>query len=105
MTTTPAYPHLLESAFALGLADGAFAARWETPGPAGTTCRGRPPDAFAGYLWGDAPGTPPSGLALNAPLWYERGYAEGLAAERQRLARRRDAAAWDLVRHLARGRG
>jgi hypothetical protein len=102
MTTTPTYPHLLEAAFALGRADGAFAARWEPPGSSGgSTSRGRPPDEFARYLWGGTPGTPPSGLSLNAPLWYDRGYAEGLAAERERLALRRDAAAWDLVRHLA----
>ncbi len=106
MSTPPSYRTLLDAAFALGRADGTFAARWEPSETSfGTTSRGRSPEAFARYLWGDQPGAPPSGLELNAPLWYASGYAEGLAAERRRLDARRDAAAWDLVRQLVRGRG
>ena len=106
MSTPPSYRNLLDAAFSLGRADGTYAARCEPleTFPA-TTSRGRTPEAFAHYLWGHQPGAPPSGLELNAPIWYASGYADGLAAERRRLDARRDAAAWDLVRQLVRGRG
>ena len=108
MSTPPSYRKLLDAAFALGRADGTVAARCEpleTDASGGTTFRGRTPEAFARYLWGHQPGAPPSGLELNAPLWYAAGYAEGLAAERRRLDVRRDAAAWEVVRQLVRGCG
>jgi hypothetical protein len=81
-TATPRYPDLLGTAYSLGRADGEFAARFELPGmPDGASCRGRSPTAFARMLWGDS-GEPPSGLELNAPLWYGRGFTDGLAAGR-----------------------
>jgi hypothetical protein len=85
------YLHLLEVAHALGHADGGLAASIEPAGPVGpqpTSCRGRDPEEFARLLWADRPGAPPSGLRLNAPLWYADGFAEGLAAERLRPSRR-----------------
>jgi hypothetical protein len=105
----PSYGDLLASARSLGRADGLFAARFE---PAGSpeagcpVCQGRDPDEFAAWLWGDQPGPPPSGLVVNAPLWYARGFAEGLADERRRTAdRRRDAFAWIMVRTRTLPRG
>jgi hypothetical protein len=92
----PSYRALLETAHALGRADGCSAARFEPAGPVGPPspyCQGRDPEQFARHLWADRPGTPPSGLAVNAPLWYATGFAEALAAERERIARRADAAA------------
>jgi len=91
------YGDLLESAYALGRADGRFAARLEPadPPPAPCACcQGRSPEAFARFLWGDQPGEPPSGLELNAPLWYARGFAEAVTAERLRAERQRDESAW-----------
>jgi hypothetical protein len=80
------YLSLLEAAHALGHADGGLAA-WVEPsgsvGPQSATCRGREPEEFARLVWGDRPGAPPSGLRVNAPLWYAHGFAEGLAAERR----------------------
>jgi hypothetical protein len=80
------YLSLLEVAHALGHADGGLAA-WVEPscsvGPQSATCRGREPEEFARLVWGDRPGAPPSGLRVNAPLWYAHGFAEGLAAERR----------------------
>ncbi len=81
------YLHLLQLAHSLGHADGGLAAGMEPAepvGPRSTSCRGRDPEEFALLLWGDRPGAPPSGLRLNAPLWYAHGFAEGLAAERRR---------------------
>ena len=83
---------LLEEALELGRADGAFAAAFEPPGPVdprSERCLGRTPAEFARLLW-DGPGDPPSGLELNAPLWYFTGFAEGLdrAARRRRTADR-----------------
>ena len=100
----PSYADLLEAARALGCADGRSAARWglaDLPGTDRPTCGGRDPERFARLLWGDRPGDPPSGLELNAPLWYTDGFAEALAAERDRADRRRDTAAWSCVRALA----
>ena len=81
------YLQLLEAAHSLGSADGALAASIEpagSVGPESTSCRGREPEEFARLLWADRPGAPPSGLRVNAPLWYAHGFAEGLAAERRR---------------------
>jgi hypothetical protein len=88
----PPYWALLETAHAFGRRDGHAAARFEPHGPVdppSTCCRGRDPAAFARLLWGDRPGDPPSGLEVNAPLWYARGFADGLAAERRWAERRR----------------
>jgi len=105
---SPAYPDLLEAAYSLGRADGVFAARIEVgePDPSSRVCQGRDPEQFARWLWGEQPGPPPSGLELNAPLWYARGFATGLADERRRETdRRRDAFAWIELRgrRIARG--
>jgi hypothetical protein len=83
------YQQLLQEAREIGRADGRFAAAFEGPdGPAGhgDRCLGRTPSAFAELLWEGRPGTPPSGLVVNAPLWYATGFAEGL---RERAARPR----------------
>jgi hypothetical protein len=94
---SPSYDDLLQAAYAFGRADGSFAARFEPPEPleAGSpVCQGRDPGEFARWLWGDHPGPPPSGLEVNAPVWYGQGFAEGLAEARRRAAdRRQDAAA------------
>jgi hypothetical protein len=79
------YRQLLEEAQELGRTDGRFAAEFEAPGNTtggSACCLGRMPAEFALLLWEDRPGTPPSGLELNAPLWYATGFAEGLAAGR-----------------------
>ena len=93
--------HLLEVAHALGHADGGLAASIEPAGPVDpqpTSCRGREPGEFARLLWADRPGAPPSGLRLNAPLWYAQGFADALADERRPAADRwRDPAALALV--------
>ena len=91
------YLQLLEVAYSLGRADGGLAARVEpedSVAPQSTCCQGHEPEEFARLLWADRPGAPPSGLRLNAPLWYAHGFAEGLAAERQRDRYRQAAAAW-----------
>jgi hypothetical protein len=99
---SPRYGDLLEAAYSLGRADGLFAAEFEpeeTPAATGRVCQGRTPEEFARWLWDDAPGTPPVGLTVNGPLWYARGFADGLADERVRAAaRRRDAFAWFVLR-------
>lgn len=85
----PSWPYLalLEVAHSLGRSDGGLAAQLEPAGstaPQSALCRGREPGEFARLLWADLPGAPPSGLRLNAPLWYAHGFAEGLAAARRR---------------------
>src|SRR4051812_16623175 len=108
---TPRYGDLLEAAYSLGRADGLFAAAFEPDDGSSVcapVCQGRTPDEFAAELWGDQPGPPPSGLSVNAPLWYADGYAAGLANERRRIAaRRREAFAWIALRsrQLPRGKG
>jgi hypothetical protein len=100
----PCYRDLLEAAWSLGRADGLLAAAFEpgAPDPGCPICQGRDPAEFARWLWGGQPGPPPSGLEVNAPLWYARGFATGLADERRRAAdRRRDAFAWILLRGRA----
>ncbi|TFV68190.1 UNVERIFIED_ORG: hypothetical protein E4P37_00440 [Bacillus sp. AZ43] len=89
--SAPTYEQLLDEAWELGRADGRFAAAFEPAGqaPARTDrCLGRVPEAFARLLWDDASGSPPSGLELNAPLWYASGFAEGLAVGRADVGRR-----------------
>jgi hypothetical protein len=79
--STPTYRQLLEIALELGRADGWFAAAFEAPGSGNghaPRCLGRSPEEFARLLWGRAD-EPPSGLEVNAPLWYATGFAEGLA--------------------------
>ena len=88
-SSAPTYVQLLHEAHELGRADGQFAAAFEPPGGlvAGSPrCLGRTPAEFARLLWEDRPGSPPSGLEQNAPLWYATGFAEGLrvAAQRRR---------------------
>ena len=87
----PPYWALLETAHAFGRRDGHAAARFEPHGPVdrpSTCCRGREPEEFGRLLWADRPGAPPSGLRVNAPLWYAHGFSEGLAVERRRPGRR-----------------
>jgi hypothetical protein len=82
------YLQLLDEALELGRLDGRFAAAFEAPGAViGDRCLGRSPAAFARLLWEGRPGTPPSGLELNAPLWYAAGFREGLAAAAVRQPR------------------
>jgi hypothetical protein len=79
----PTYRQLLEMAEELGRADGLLAAALEPAGGwtgEGPRCLGRTPAEFAVLLWKGRPGTPPSGLELNAPHWYAAGFAEGLRA-------------------------
>ena len=88
--SAPTYRQLLEEAQELGRADGRFAAAFERPGTSagsGPRCLGRTPAEFARLLWADQPGSPPSGLELNAPRWYVAGFAEGLRTEAARQAR------------------
>src|SRR4051794_6703557 len=91
----PGYRDLLQVPWSLGRADGLFAATFEpddAPAPCCPVCQGRTPEEFADWLWGDQPGAAPSGLTINAPLWYASGFAQGLADERRRIAAgRRDA--------------
>jgi hypothetical protein len=75
------YRQLLEQARELGRIDGRLAAALESsagPARAGPRCLGRTPAEFAQLLWEGQPGTPPSGLELNAPHWYAAGFTEGL---------------------------
>jgi len=77
------YQQLLDEALELGRLDGRFAAAFEPAGrvAAGSDrCLGRSPAAFARLLWEGRPGLPPTGLEVNAPLWYATGFREGLAA-------------------------
>jgi len=110
-TPIPGYGDLLQAAWSLGRADGLFAAAFEpdiAPRPATDVSQGRDPEEFAAELWGDQPGPPPSGLVLNAPLWYADGFVNGLADERRRIAtRRREAFAWIRLRTrpIPRGQG
>jgi hypothetical protein len=94
------YRQLLEEAQELGRADGRFAAEFEAPGSAiggSPRCLGRTPAEFTLLLWEDRPGTPPSGLELNAPLWYATGFAEGLAV---RAAQPSGVAEWARTRRV-----
>ena len=78
----PTYAELLEEAQELGRLDGALAAALEVPDtgiPTGERCLGRTPPEFARLLWEGRPGDPPTGLEVNAPLWYATGFAEGVA--------------------------
>jgi hypothetical protein len=79
------YRLLLDRAYALGLADGCSAADLE-PGSTGSvvppSCRGRSAAEFARLLWVDRSGSPPAGLEANAPLWYARGFIDGLDVRR-----------------------
>jgi hypothetical protein len=81
-TDTGIYQNLLHTAYVRGRDDGVFAARFE-PGecmaPVGPVCQGRTPADFARALWSHRPGEPPGGLELNAPHWYARGFADGVA--------------------------
>jgi hypothetical protein len=84
----PTYRQLLAEAQEVGRLDGRFAAAFEPAGSElGNRCLGRSPADFARLLWGDRPGEPPTGLELNAQLWYATGFAEGLAAGRVELGR------------------
>ena len=98
--SAPTYLQLLEEAQELGRADGRFAAAFEPPGGviAGSPrCLGRTPAEFARFLWENRPGSPPSGLEQNAPLWYATGFAEGLAS---RAAQRARVADWARTRRV-----
>jgi len=76
---TTTYGQLLDEALELGRADGRFAAAFEPESaPRGGRCLGRTPAEFARLLWEGRPGTPPSGLELNAPHWYATGFGQGL---------------------------
>jgi len=98
--SAPTYRQLLKEAQELGRLDGRFAAAFEDPsstvGDCGR-CLGRTPAEFARLLWEDRPGTPQSGLELNAPLWYATGFAEGLAS---RAAQRARVADWARTRRV-----
>lgn len=98
--SAPTYRQLLEEAKELGRLDGRFAASFEdagnTVGDSGR-CLGRTPAEFARLLWEDRPGSPPSGLELNAPLWYATGFAEGLASRAAQQARVAD---WARTRRV-----
>ena len=102
------YRRALETARALGHADGCLAADLESdlgfdlradtavdpaPPAVGTWCRGLAPERFAALVWGGSGGAAPAGVVLNAPLWYLQGFGEALARAR---SRRPD-------RHVARG--
>ena len=90
--SAPSYPDLLEAARAFGSADGWSAAGSGSAAPPGTDRPwggGRDPEDLARLLWGHRPGDPPSGLELNAPLWYDSGFAEALAAARRRAEQTR----------------
>ncbi|GAA3174073.1 hypothetical protein GCM10010531_29580 [Blastococcus jejuensis] len=89
--SAPSYRQLLEEARELGRADGAFAAAFEpsdSTGPDGRRCLGRTPAEFARLLCDDRSAVPPTGLELNAPLWYAAGFAEALDRARRRAAER-----------------
>jgi hypothetical protein len=73
------YLQALRLAYDLGWADGRLAADLglgEPPDPTGPVCRGRDAGGFAQSLWGAGP--VPSGLEVNAPLWYAAGMADAL---------------------------
>ena len=82
----PSYLRALETAHALGRADGRLEAELigdpvVDPGPValGPRCRGLDPERFAALVWGAAGGAAPAGVVLNAPLWYAQGFREALA--------------------------
>jgi hypothetical protein len=84
--STP-YLRALETAHALGRADGLLAVQLELEdGPAAMSsrCHGLDPEDFAGRIWGAGAGTPPTGVLLNAPLWYAHGFREAVAIARAR---------------------
>jgi hypothetical protein len=79
------YVRALETAYALGRADGLLAVQLETveePAAMSSWCHGLDPDDFAGHVWGAGAGTPPAGVRLNAPLWYAHGFREAVAGAR-----------------------
>ena len=80
---TPAYQHVLEAAYHLGHADGRLAAAFEEapPNVVGATCRGRTAAEFAEYMWADQPGPVPTGVEVNAPIWYLVGLNDGLTSD------------------------
>jgi hypothetical protein len=81
----PSYRDLLHTAYALGRVDGLLAADFEAQesvGPSTACCRGRDPADFARYLWPLSDGKPPTGLEVNAPHWYARGFEEALSDAR-----------------------
>lgn len=77
--SAPTYRQLLEEARELGRLDGRVAAAFEPQAAevCADRCLGRTPEKFARLLWEGCPGKPPTGLELNAPLWYATGFAEG----------------------------
>jgi hypothetical protein len=81
----PSYPDLLHTAYALGRVDGLLAADLEpqnNTGPSTACCRGRDPADFARQLWDLPDGEPPTGLEVNAPHWYARGFEQALSDAR-----------------------
>ena len=101
------YRRALETARALGHADGCLAADLESdlgfdlradtavdpaPPAVGTWCRGLDPERFAALVWGGSGGAAPAGVVLNAPLWYLQGFGEALARARSRPDRHAAAA-------------
>ena len=76
------YLDILDAAYARGWDDGWFAAPFEPADGSharSPVCQGRAPADFARSLWSPRPGEPPSGLEVNAPLWYAHGFAAALA--------------------------
>ncbi len=84
------YRRALETAHALGRADGCLEADIAldpavdpavdpAPAPVGPWCHGLAPERFAALVWGTAGGAAPAGVVLNAPLWYAQGFGEALA--------------------------
>ena len=79
------YLRALETAHALGRADGFLAVRLdmvEEPGTMSSWCHGLGPDDFADHVWGAGAGSPPAGVRLNAPQWYAHGFREAVASAR-----------------------
>jgi hypothetical protein len=75
----------LESARALGCADGRTAFEFEPddePVAVGSWCHGLGPEDFARLVWHGGADTAPAGVRLNAPVWYALGFREGLASAR-----------------------
>jgi hypothetical protein len=84
------YRQLLDRAYGIGLADGSFAVDFEPASAVDvvpTSSRGRSGEELARLLWADRPGGPPAGLEANAPLWYARGFTDGLELCRSLAAR------------------
>ena len=92
---SPSYRRALETAHALGRADGCQEADLEAdlaadlgPASVGPWCRGLDPERFAALVWGTTTrGAAPAGVVLNAPLWYAQGFGEALARARSRQSR------------------